>query len=141
MIRMTCPFCSTRLTMSDEYEGKEVDCPACKKTFIAVPGDSADLENTGKQKTIPRSVLEGKYTPPPMIPKTISGDDNSPCTNGASSRVVVPWFIIGGVICFFCFYADDGFVLGCVIASILSLVWALWLLICVRTIAINSARH
>ena len=36
-MKIKCPHCNQSIEADDSYAGKKVDCPACSKTFRAIP--------------------------------------------------------------------------------------------------------
>ena len=143
-MKMTCPFCKAPLTMPDDYNGEDVDCPSCHKTFTAVPDDPTATDLSNKQVKIPKSVMNGSWTPPPA-PKTHTASSSClPCTNRDSFWVVLSTFavvlVLGIVLEGVLAALESKLIPGILVSSVFGLVWSLWMLVCVRTIAINSSR-
>ena len=115
-----CPFCKAAVSVPDEYWGKRMDCLNCGKSFVVNPGEGAVLSD--------------------------QSEADPPCTLGDSWAVVLACFAGGLAVCvllvllglfteiFWFLFA------GIFISSLFGLVWAIWILVCLRTIAINSAR-
>ena len=41
---MKCPHCGDELTVQSEWNGMEVECPSCKKTFKVMPTPKSNRE-------------------------------------------------------------------------------------------------
>ena len=41
---MKCPHCGEELTVQSEWNGMDVECPSCKKTFKVVPTPKSNRE-------------------------------------------------------------------------------------------------
>ena len=71
---ITCPQCQRRLTLPDEYRGKEVRCPACRTSFPSVPAGNAVNEEI--PFVIPVDVPPGwnrAETAPALAPLNLEG--------------------------------------------------------------------
>jgi hypothetical protein len=143
-MKMKCPSCSATLDIPDVLIGKSIDCPACGTTFQSAADSSSPAFSARKTVKVSRSSqprgFQSSFTDdtlplasPPRSPS------HQACTNKASFAVILPVFIVGFLLSVVFFMADN-FLLGYLAASLLSVLWGVWVLACLRTIAINSSQ-
>jgi len=148
MTQISCSYCNAPIAVSDGFTTGEISCPSCGQSFFVDP-EPAD-EPTPAPVAAPSRPMPrpNRPIPPPkrQAPSRQAAVRSAADVVAESKRIVLPWFAVleGTALVLGVFYGLTGATfflwLACLSAGLFPLWFMVWVMIYVRTIAINTER-